>query len=489
MRGLLASIGPAVTGLVACTWFLLAFKELPVRNGDYGMFISVAERLRAGDRLYVDVYENKDPLFHYTLALGRSVTPFAGWFLEIGWILVACIAAYALSRRLGLSARMSTLVGFVAGPIIITGAFYSPGLSHLPGIALTLAASAALLRGHPLAAGLLLGVLAGYKLIMLPVAVVIVAVLLVPGRRRSDALRVTAGLAGTLSLIAVLLAIRGEFVPYLGSIRSSASYAQDSQSASGVASILEHVSRVFTLNTQVTLLTIGIVILLVLGQRGLSTSRSSDSAGTPLTWALLASTIAAAGVLALTGLWLHHAQIFIVPSILAIALLASRGPASLAQAGAIPLAAVLGFAILLAGIPALGTYVSPVEYARSNIASQSSEPPEATLINSAGPPSSYARIGKGNDGGHAQGLEEWTLACPRFGQSDLDPTSVLNATLDCLPTARVILVATDAAPMPGVPAWNGFLEQVELLLAKGYDCRSESAGRICVRKSNLVTAG
>ena len=33
----------------------------PQPNGDYGFFTAVAERLVAGDRLYVDIWDNKDP--------------------------------------------------------------------------------------------------------------------------------------------------------------------------------------------------------------------------------------------------------------------------------------------------------------------------------------------------------------------------------------------------------------------------------------------
>ena len=60
-------MGALTTGLILCFWLFTVLRSIPVPAVDYGMFVTVAERLKAGDRLYVDVYENKDPFFHYTL--------------------------------------------------------------------------------------------------------------------------------------------------------------------------------------------------------------------------------------------------------------------------------------------------------------------------------------------------------------------------------------------------------------------------------------
>ena len=50
---------------------------------DRGIFVSIAERLLAGDKLYVDVWENKDPIFYYMISLGRVFSPYADVVLEI----------------------------------------------------------------------------------------------------------------------------------------------------------------------------------------------------------------------------------------------------------------------------------------------------------------------------------------------------------------------------------------------------------------------
>jgi hypothetical protein len=60
---------------------------------------------------------------------------------------------------------------FIAVPIAITGRFYIPRDTELPGIALVLASIAALSYERPISAGLCIGLLAFAKLIFVPIAV------------------------------------------------------------------------------------------------------------------------------------------------------------------------------------------------------------------------------------------------------------------------------------------------------------------------------
>lgn len=56
-------------------WALVLARAVPGVQWDRGVFVSTAERLRAGNRLYADVWDNKDPLFHYALGRWRTVSP------------------------------------------------------------------------------------------------------------------------------------------------------------------------------------------------------------------------------------------------------------------------------------------------------------------------------------------------------------------------------------------------------------------------------
>jgi hypothetical protein len=477
----LSVLGPTVTGLILALWFILVIRVIPVPAGDYGLFVSVAERLRAGDLLYVDVFERKDPLFLYSLALARSLTPYAGWLLEIGWILTSCIAVFALARRCSVPTRASALTGFIAAPLIVTGVAYTSGVTHLPGVALTMVVFALLTRNRWWQAGALLAVLGLFKLIMLPVALVLIIVYVIATRAWKKALLLVVAAGIALLLIILLMVLRGEFVPYLDSLRSSVDYSQYAQSGGGIGAFVTHITSVFTLGAQVSVMTSLTIVMVTRAKREKPFSRERDLLGWALGWGVLTSIIVSTGVIAETGLWFHHAQILEVPALLALVLLVARGPMPNRDVTGYMIGSTLGFTILLSGLPGPGVFLNTLEYARGNIFVQTAVPFESRILQASGPPTTYARVGGGNDGGHATGLGEWKLVCPRIGQSEMDPTSVLTLTLDCLPTAETLLVAADAIPIPGVPDWNDYIASVEGLLARSYSCEWTDRFRICHR--------
>ena len=474
-------MGPIVTGLICCLWFILIMRVIPVPGGDYGIFVSVAERLKAGDRLYADVFESKDPLFLYTEALARLVTSYGGWLLEVGWIATACIAVFALAKWADTSTQTAALTGFVAAPLLVTGAAYGSGLTHLPGVALTMVIFALVTRNYWWQAGALLAALALFKLIMLPVALVLVIVYVIGTRawKKALVLVVAAGIA--LGLFIILMVLRGEFAPYLDSLWSNVDYSQYAQSGGGLGAIRMHLASVFSLEVQVAVLTSLTIVMVTRAMRRQPVDMGRDLQGWVLGWGILMTLVVATGVVAETGLWLHHAQIFEVPALLALVLLVARGPLRKKETTGSMILATMGFAVLLSGLAGPGVYLHSLEYARGNIVAQTAVPFESGLLQASGPATTYARVGRGNDGGHATGLGEWELVCPRIAQFDFEPTSVLALTLDCLPTAETLLVAADARPIPGVSDWNDYLDSVESLLARSYSCEWTDRFRICHR--------
>jgi hypothetical protein len=223
------------------------------------------------------------------------------------------------------------------------------------------------------------------------------------------------------------------------------------------------------------------IVMVTRAKREKPFSRERDLLGWALGWGVLTSIIVSTGVIAETGLWFHHAQILEVPALLALVLLVARGPMPNRDVTGYMIGSTLGFTILLSGLPGPGVFLNTLEYARGNIFVQTAVPFESRILQASGPPTTYARVGGGNDGGHATGLGEWKLVCPRIGQSEMDPTSVLTLTLDCLPTAETLLVAADAIPIPGVPDWNDYIASVEGLLARSYSCEWTDRFRICHR--------
>jgi hypothetical protein len=200
---------------LAVVWPIVMLRAIPPLSADRGIFVSVAERLRAGDRLYADVWDNKDPLFYFSMAAGRAISPYSDVVLEIGWLLGASTGIFSLTRSFRGDTRAGVLAGFVLTPLVLTGAVYHSGYTNLPGTALALLALAAAIRRRYAMAGVLLGLLCFMKFVVLPVAGLLV--LVVVGSRRSwrGFGSAALGFVAVGMLVLALLGTRGELAAYL----------------------------------------------------------------------------------------------------------------------------------------------------------------------------------------------------------------------------------------------------------------------------------
>ena len=99
--------------------------------GDQGVFLSVAGRMLDGDRLYADVFDNKDPLFFYTYAGAFWVGGWRGPFLlDAVWLGLAGVAVALLARALG-APRSAVVASFFVYPLTLAAGWYLVGLSLL----------------------------------------------------------------------------------------------------------------------------------------------------------------------------------------------------------------------------------------------------------------------------------------------------------------------------------------------------------------------
>jgi len=98
-------------------------------------------------------------------------------------------------------------------------------------------------------------------------------------------------------------------------------------------------------------------------------------------------------------------------------------------------------------------------------------------------PSTYARLGKNDDFGHAIGLARWKLGCARFHQYPFDTEENRTKALDCAAGVETILVAPSFAPEQGQPDWNRFVAEGEKLLSSGFRCERRGIFRVCRRIS------
>lgn len=436
-----------VMPVTVVVWVFVALRAVPdVRSWDRGVFVSVAERLVAGDRLYVDVWDNKEPLFYYVTAVGRWVSPWADIVIELGWLVAAAFSVYLLARWAGAGVVGAFLAGPVATPAVIVTTFYYPGYSHLPGTTVTVLMLAAAVRGRTVLAGVLLGLLLFLKVLVLPVAAIALLTVLW-GRSARTWVTAAAGVAAAVGGVVALMAVRGELGGYWATLQANAEYATEATGLGGL----------WVPQANWILVVIGVSVVVSV----LSTASRRLGLGT------LVATGTALGVLATTAQWDQHLQILALPAVLAV--------------GAAAAATVDWVAVALASVVVVvgGAQVREIDALAA--ARQVPRPSEAADLLSSATPASYARVGSNDDGGHAHGLRDWRLACPQFHQYAFTPQPALDALLRCLPTADVVIVAPSLSSTELGQRWNAYRGRVEEVLARGFKCEPAAGGVICRR--------
>jgi hypothetical protein len=449
-------------------------------HSDRGIYVSVAERLLAGDSLYSGVWDNKEPLFYYFVAAQRALGSWAEFTSEIMLIAIAVAAAYLMAIKVS-SQWTAAAISFIAVPIILTGASYLPGFSELPGIALVLVAIVASAYRRPVLAGACLGLLVFMKLIYVPVALLGISCFPLARREFFDASAIALGaFAAALIVIAVLLA-RSELLPFIETIKLNIAYSQGYliHSKKGFAVVVEHLRRIgrgaggdFVRELAPISLAIALIVI------ALSGIRDRSRAQLAITGACVSTLVCSLLVLSLTGLWSYHKQILYIPTVFAVLGLASLLDVAANRTRLPTLGLVILTGYLMAGAPNPTKYFQSLQKSYAKLSWLSPEPQRLLQIGDTG---TYARFGWG-DKGHAIGLQHWKLACPRFHQAFHTPEAVLNKIFECASTSPTLLIASNFWPQPGWPSTKEFVTRVEHLLNESYSCDADSGLRICTRR-------
>ena len=476
VRNFLVDVGPWPVGLGFMTFWLMAWSVLQAPVADFGIHVSVAERLIAGDRLYEEVWDNKDPLYFLTLAGARWISPLGGWFIQIASLAATSISVYFVSRRIDTSRSLAVLVGWVAAPIIVVG-LLDPTGGVSPAVPATFAAVAFALVKRPLFAGLVLAAVPFFQIRMFPVALTVLVVVFwfVPQRR------VRAGIGFGLGVLLVLavLAFRQELLPYVNSLFLNIGYAQAESAGSGILAG----RLVFLQNSAVQLSVLAIVLALSLA-RPLSVRAKGSakrSANDAIWWAAAWCLPSIAVVLLVTGKWPGHAKVLLIPGTLAVVAVAGQLSWRPRYSTVVSAVIVISLGILIAAVPSPKPFFNSLEYARAVLSQNKNASTQAQAVIQTGPPASYARVGQGQDPAHAIGLRDWDLACPRITQYWWENESILESIRECLSSADVLLVTDDLYGPVTTPTWERFQEGVEEVLAENYTCSPSPGFRVCTK--------
>lgn len=471
-------------------WVLILPKATPsVELPDRGIFVSVASRLLAGDKLYVDVWENKDPIFYYMISLGRVFSPYADVVLEILYIVTAATSLYFISRSFNFQKTTAVMIGFITCPIIITGGNYYPGYSHLPGMALVFASLAFLLRDRHFLCGQLFSFLIFTKLTTAPVLLFMIIVVLLVNRNLQKIKFLFLGiLTGAVIPFAALL-MRGEFPGYIHNFRFNMVYANENLYPSWPQPIAHVLKSSNSISFSLSLL---VILILIVEYSRLRKVKFSENQ--PTDWILLnitfASFIASYVVLSLTGLWDHHNQILYIPACLSLIIFVKLAQLIFQGKPNLLILVTIILAVILGG-PKPTTLLVTYNEMRQELSSLNSLSPEASAILSVTKTGKYARLGTNDDQGHAYGLRNLKLACPYFHQYPSAPIfekSFSKKILDCLPSADTIIVSSTFIPMLDIgnvnnTPWQIFMSSVSQLLDAKYSCKKINEVMICTKLS------
>ena len=457
----------------------------PTTSSDSGIFLSVAGRLLAGDRLYVDVFDNKDPLFYYADAAALGLLGWRGPFLlDIGWLAVAGAGAYLLLRALT-GDFVVAVFGLLLYPLLITQINYYSGYTETPALGLLPVFAYLVYVRKPKLAGCLAAVLFFLKVTVTPVVAVIGLVGLgfargaTSRRRAQDVLAFIAATAAAGAVILSVLALRGEAGAYfaaLGENRTYASYALTVEGwPTGVRGHLRVIREFLPDRTRDLALAL---VALVVGLLVASVEARARFLRSRLLALSLVAWLSTLLVLAGTALWDHHLALLAFPLLCTAALaLACARTAARRWSSSVK---TLTVCVVAGGcLVAVSWTRHPIENLRrwddaptANVS--------ASLERSAGAAQvrrrqvSYAHLGGNDEQGAGAFLDgSFRLACARFHQYPFTPERALRETMQCVQRHSPLLVAVTPLfsidsytywDRPTPPAWRWFVRTGEAYL-------------------------
>lgn len=491
----LAWAGVAIIGLG-----VFGFRLIPVAEGDRAIFEAVGDGLRTGQRLYAEVYDNKEPLFFYAVALQRWLGAFGGWLFEAACLALAGWSLAGLHRWLagGEPERRGEWLSGVLGALLLSGGFWGAGQPQLPASALLLLSVLLICRGRPAGAGIATAAMAGFKLISLPVGVAMATVLLPPPQRARSLLRFCAAAALAGALLVLVLHGRGELAAYGQTLANNLLYSQGLliQPGSVLQVTASHGRTLFFSGKNNALMLLALVTAAAIL---LKSARDPSPRRARLARAGLAGLVCAAAITTGTGLWAGHLQLLYPTQCLALVLLVQGWQPQIRWQKAMRLPSLLLITAFLSGTLDLApTYWLRPHQIADRVARLQQRSPEEIALRRSFPERvpNFARLG-GNGGRIPVGLDGSRLTCADFHQYGFYGEERLAGILGCISRSPVVLVSADFTPWDGVPTWlpaeaqgaviqqrwNRFVAGAEERLAAGFHCRRGASGaRVCLAK-------
>jgi len=474
-------------GAVAYATGLVLLRGAPTTSSDPGIFLSVAARLLHGDRLYVDVYDNKGPLFYYSYAGALWVLGWRGPFLlDIVWLALAAAFSALLVRSIG-GSRLLAAVAFALYPLILTGTWYYAGYSRLAIFSIIPLIGWLWLRrsfawaGALVCAGMLFDL--GLTLVLLSVPLALLALGVPDGKRRFQAGRAAAGLGAAAAVAIAFMAAVGELGGYvhtmIGNVAYSNNVLRDTAREGGITGHIHVAERLIPHFNEVRIVFLVVGALTVYSLARAWRARSLGATETILAAIFLSTSLTVSITLALTAAWGQHDQMLALPATWLVLFVLVRFQLI---RWLVPRAAGMAAVIALSPVLLGGTIGGTLQLTKASGLSISSwhSPPlnnTAAALNRVRREQmpglarvTYTHLGRNDEEAQAAFLDdEFKLACPVFHQYMF--TADLDGVLRCIreKRPRLILVTSTFVTLWSAPdRWNVFISQGERLLRDRY---------------------
>jgi hypothetical protein len=473
---------------IVFAWVLRLPRTAPGTSADRGMFASYAERVLAGDKLYVDVWYPKDPIFIWVLAVGRYFSPTADVVIENLWLLMASYAVYKIGNQFDLSKKISIVCGFLLTPTILVGGNYYPGYSHLPGISLTLLIVALALSYKFVYSGILISVLFFTKIMVVPLAALLLSFIVFSHRSKKVLFKSILGCCIGFFTVLSVLGIRGELKGYTTTLIWNFSYSSGDIYPNWIYP-LAHILRASNSMSWTLIIIVALILVLHLFNPSLFSSDTKHLNNNYLQKLTLISLIASLIVLAVSGMWDHHNQILYVPGVLSVLLVSKYMQKAINRKEVLAMFCGLLMAILIGGPKNAEVFVTYPEM-KQKIIDLNSIPSEAKALLEVNSSGNYARLGTNGSGVNSFGLRQWNLVCPylefypKFSEAFAE---FQEKTLDCLPDADYIIVSPEFQEWLSTKSsdysaiWSDFILRLDLILDSDFRCSKKYDVLICAQ--------
>lgn len=488
-------------GIAIAIFFIICFtfRLIPDLYGDRAVFVSVAEYLLSGHRLYIDIYDNKDPLFFYAVSMQRLLGVTGEYLFELGMVIIATISAYDISRSVDHTGTKHKILLLIAVPLLVTGAFWMPGMTHLPATALSLLACSLFFRKKMVFAGECIGLVAFMKLIMFPLPAIFCLtheIILWDKKNSGKHLsRIVIGFTSVSIVMLIILLVRHELLGYLKTQQNNFLYSNNSMLVDNSNlwnSFASHFRTIFLVSGGALRIGFSIIAIIISFSGYIATQPTIEKKSKSFLISTLATYIMSIIILGLTGIWPHHLQLIYFSQTLILIYIATNFNSKKTFANSSVGIAIVVLAILLSGTLRLSHYVASPEEIMTTI-SLLKESPQTKAFRAIYPNgAAFARLGR-NSNVIPHGAANDKLLCPDFAQYYFYSPERLSNILTCIKTSPTLIVDESFSRYDKAPSswpkdaqkkimmknWNNFVEEGENIIKTQYSCKKLGTIRIC----------